>query len=722
VSELRSPASPARRADGVSDAELHALYRDLLLPRVIEEKMLTLLRRGQLSKWFSGIGQEAVSVGLVAALRDDDWILPAHRNLAVFCGRGLDLGTLFRQLLGRHGGYTDGRDRTFHFGTLAHHVVGMISHLGAMLPVADGLALAAQLRGEDRVAAVLVGDGATSEGDVHEAMNLAAVWSLPVVFLIENNQWGLSTPASDQFACADLADRAPGYGMPGHVIDGNDVLAVRDAVADAAARARAGSGPTLLEAKTFRMRGHEEASGNDYVPAEQIAAWVARDPIARLEARLNERATLPAEDREVLVAELRSQVDHLVADALAAPEPSSTPEAELARVYAPPAHVARAEPVSPEPAMAEVVSSGAVVAGEPVSPGATTGGSAAVGEAAVGGAPAGAGSEMRYVDAVSDALWVALKADERVVLLGQDIADYGGVFKVTEGLMAEFGAERVRNTPIIESGALGAALGLALDGFRPVVEMQFGDFVACGFNQLVNNLATTHYRWGAPVPVVVRLPIGGGLGAGPFHSQNVEGFFCHVPGLKVVAPATPADAKGLLLAALDDGNPVLVLEHKRLYRSARGLVPPGHAVVPIGRARIARPGRDATIVTYGAGVQWALDAAEAVASGAGSGEANGSAAEVEVIDLRSLQPWDRDTVLDSVRRTSRVMVVHEAPVGGGFGGEVAATIADEAFAWLDAPVQRVGGLDSPIPFAPPLEAVWSAETRVLPVLQELLAF
>jgi 2-oxoisovalerate dehydrogenase E1 component len=656
-------------AEGLTADDARSLYRALVLPRTIEEKMLNLLRRGQLSKWFSGIGQEAVSVGLTAALRPDDWILPLHRNLAVFTGRGLDLGVLFRQVLGRAGGYTGGRDRTFHFGVLEHHVVGMISHLGAMAPVADGLALAARLRGEDRVAAVLIGDGATSEGDIHEAMNLAAVWKLGVVFVVENNHLGLSTPVTDQYACADLADRAAGYGMPGHVIDGNDVLAVWSAVAAAADRARAGKGPTLLEAKTFRMRGHEEASGNDYVPAQQIAAWVARDPIARFEAQLDQRGTLGSPERDAVRAELRAEVDRLVADALAAPVPSSTPEAELADVHAPPSPLRRV----PSPARD--------------------------GEA-----------DMRYVDAVSDALWVALQADDRVLLMGQDIAEYGGVFKVTEGLVAEFGRDRVRNTPIIESGALGAALGLALDGFRPIVELQFGDFVSCGFNQLVNNLATTHYRWGAGVPVVVRAPIGGGLGAGPFHSQNVEGFFCHVPGLKVVAPATPADAKGLLLAALDDGNPVLVLEHKRLYRSARGPVPAGHHTVPIGRAHVARPGRDATVVTYGAGVQWALDAVDALG------------ADVEVVDLRSLQPWDRDTVLDSVKKTSRALVVHEAPLTGGFGGEIAATIADEAFMWLDAPVRRVGGLDTAIPFAPTLEAIWSAAGRVESALRDLLAF
>ncbi len=673
-------------------ADALALWQALVLPRVIEEKMLNLLRRGQLSKWFSGIGQEAVSVGLTAALHPDDWILPVHRNLAVFTGRGLDLGVLFRQLLGRSGGYTGGRDRTFHFGALDHHVVGMISHLGAMAPVADGLALAARLRGEGRVAAVLVGDGATSEGDVHEAMNLAAVWRLGVVFVVENNHWGLSTPARDQYACADLADRAAGYGMPGHIVDGNDVLAVRAALALASERARSGRGPTLVECKTFRMRGHEEASGNDYVPAEELAAWVARDPIARFEGRLDAEVVpgLGRDERDARRAEIRSEVDRLVADALADTEPLTTPAEELDRVYGPPAPLRRA----PAAAAREDVTTRAAPA-------------AAAREDVTTG-------EGRYIDAVRDGLRTALAADDRVVLLGQDIAEYGGVFKATEGLSAEFGTDRVRNTPIIESGAIGAALGLALDGFRPIVEMQFADFVSCGFNQVVNNVATTRYRWGAPVPLVVRLPVGGGLGAGPFHSQNVEAWFCHIAGLKVVAAATPGDAKGLLLAALDDGNPVLVLEHKRLYRSARGPIPAGHHVEPLGRARIARPGGDATIVTYGAGVGWALAAADVLAAD-GSGD-------VEVVDLRSLRPWDRETVLGSVERTARALVLHEAPATGGFGAEIAATIGTEAFMHLDAPVARVGGLDTPIPFAPSLEATWSAEVRLLPALRALLAF
>jgi 2-oxoisovalerate dehydrogenase E1 component len=654
----------------LDDAGLVRLYRALLLPRLVEEKMLRLLRQGRLSKWFSGIGQEAIAVGVVAALEASDFVLPLHRNLGVFTTRGVDLDRLLRQLLGREGGFTAGRDRSFHFGTLEHGVVGMISHLGAMLPVADGLALAGRLRGDDRVVAVFSGDGGTSEGDFHEALNLAAVWRLPVIFLVENNGWGLSTPTAEQYACADLADRAAGYGMPGEVIDGNDILAVMAAVAGAAGRARRGDGPTLIEAKTYRMRGHEETSGTDYVPPEELARWAELDPLLRFEAVLDGRGALPAAERDAMRREIAAEVDARVEAALAAPEPDSTVERETAAVFA-------AVPAAPRP-------------------------------------PAGPEAELRYIDAISDGLREAMRADERVVLLGQDIAGYGGAFKVTDGFVAEFGKDRVRNTPIIESGALGCALGLALDGFHPMVEMQFGDFISCGFNQIVNNLATTHYRWGAPVPVVIRAPVGGGTGAGPFHSQNVEAYFANVPGLKIVAPASPADAKGLLLAAFDDPNPVLFLEHKALYRAERGPVPAGWHSVPFGQARIARPGGDATVITYGAGVHWALEAAAVLADEA--------AGDVEVIDLRTLRPWDADTVLASVRRTGRALVLHEAPETGGFGAEIAAVVAAQAFADLDAPLRRVGSTDTPVPFSRRLEALHSARGRLLPALRSLLAY
>ncbi|HEV7500603.1 MAG TPA: dehydrogenase E1 component subunit alpha/beta [Vicinamibacteria bacterium] len=671
MSESRIAAGALFPSIGLDGERMRRLYRALLLPRLIEEKALLLLRQGRLSKWFSGMGQEAIAVGVAFALEPDDWILPMHRNLGVFTTRGVDLGRLFRQLFGKDGGFTKGRDRTFHFGHLEKRLVGMISHLGATVPVACGLALAAQLRGERRVAATFSGDGGTSEGDFHEAVNLAAVWKLPVLFVVENNQYGLSTPVSEQYACADLADRGIGYGIPGVVVDGNDVLAVVEAVGRAAARARAGNGPTLLEFKTFRMRGHEEASGTAYVPKHLFEEWARKDPVARFEQWLIARGLLDEAGRDRLRADLKPTIDTLVDEALLAPDPVSDAQKELADVYAPSA------PGAPAPA------------------------------------PSAPSSELRYVDAIRDGLREVMRRRSEVVLLGQDIAEYGGVFKVTEGLVEEFGKARVRNTPIIESGAVGAALGLALDGFRPMVEMQFGDFITCGFNQIVNNLAKTRYRWGAAVPVVVRAPVGGGTGAGPFHSQNVEAWFTHVPGLKVVAPATPFDAKGLLAAAFEDGNPVLYLEHKLLYRSARERVPAGWYTVPLGQARVARTGTEATIVTYSVGVTWALEAAEALAA---------EGTEVEVIDLRTLLPWDRETVLASVRKTGRALVLHEAPTTGGFGAELAAVLSRDGFDWLDAPVARLGALDTPVPFSKALEEVFSPRSRVLPALRDLLSY
>jgi 2-oxoisovalerate dehydrogenase E1 component len=669
-----APREDEPAAAGEMSAErLRALYQALLVPRLIEEKALLLLRQGRLSKWFSGMGQEAIAVGVTAALAPDDWILPMHRNLGVFTTRGVDLARLFRQLFGRDGGFTRGRDRTFHFGLLESRIVGMISHLGAMLPVADGLALAAQLKGTKQVAATFTGDGATSEGDFHEAVNLAAVWKLPVLFIVENNCYGLSTPANEQYACRDLADRGAGYGIPGQVVDGNDLLAVVAAVTSAAERARRGDGPTLLEFKTFRMRGHEEASGTAYVPRHLFEEWAARDPVVQFEAQLHQRGVLREGDIDRLRASLKVMIDLLVDEALVAPLPESTAEREIADVFAP-------SPGAPAPALVDV---------------------------------AVTSTEMRYVDAIRDGLREALRLHPRLVLMGQDIAEYGGVFKVTEGFVEEFGKKRIRNTPIIESGAVGAALGLALDGFPAMVEMQFGDFITCGFNQIVNNLAKTHYRWGAAVPVVIRAPVGGGAGAGPFHSQNVEAWFASVAGLKVVAPATPSDAKGLLLSAVEDGNPVLYLEHKFLYRSSREQVPAGAYRVPIGVARLARAGRDATVVTYGVGVPWALEAAARFAA---------KGREIEIIDLRTLIPWDREMVLTSVRRTGRALVLHEAPVTGGFGGELAAVIGQEAFESLDAPVTRLGALDTPIPFSKALEAIFSPQGRLDDALEQLLAY
>lgn len=650
--------------------ELRALYEALLLPRTIEDKMLRLIRQGRLSKWFSGYGQEAISVGCAWALRKDDFLLPMHRNLGIWTTRGVPLKPLFCQLMGREGGFTKGRDRTFHFGLLEKSIVGMISHLAAMMPVACGLGLAGQLDGIDRVALSLIGEGATREGDFHEALSLAAAWKLPVIFVIENNQYGLSTPVGDVFVGKSFAAASAGYGMPGSVVDGNDVLAVLKAIRQAAARARAGEGPTLLEMKTFRMRGHEEASGTKYVPDHLFEKWGKKDPVKRLERKVLREGIYSKSELEELKATLQAQIEDVAEFALAQPFVESTSEKERKDVFAP--------------------------------------------AVSVGSNGHHESETMRFIDAVTSGLRQAMEGDERVLIMGQDIAEYGGVFKVTAGFLEQFGAPRVRNTPIIESGALGAALGLALGGYKPVVEIQYADFISCGFNQIVNNLATTHYRWGEAVPVTIRAPFGGHIGAGPFHSQSMEAWFCHVPGLKVVVPASPEDAKGLLMAAIDDPNPVLFFEHKKLYRSIKTEVPVQPFRVPLGKARVVMPGNDLTLVTYGIGVQWALEEAMYQRE---------KGISVEVIDLRTLIPWDRETVLGSVARTNRALVLHEAALTGGFGAELCATIAQEAFMDLDAPPVRVGAADTPVPFSSSLEQeLYSPVPRLRPAIEQLVGF
>ena len=663
--------SPDSSVEVPVDINVRALSEALLEPRVIEEKMLTLIRQGRIAKWFSGYGQEAIAVGTAWALDDRDYILPMHRNLGVWTTRDVDRERLFCQLMGKEGGFTNGRDRTFHFGLPEKNLVGMISHMAAMLPVACGLGQAIRYRDEARVACAFCGDGGTREGDFHEALNLASVWDLPVIFFVENNGYGLSTPTDEAVAVDDIADAAAGYDMPGRVVDGNDVFAVIDAVEDARAHARA-EGPILLEMKTFRVRGHEEASGTTYVPDELIEEWREKDPVDRFTTKLRDEGLLDGDEIEAIRRDLEAEIDDLVEWALDQPEPASTPEEERDAVFAD----------APAPA--------------PPAPDANA-------------------EETRFIDALQDALWTAMEADEDIILMGQDIAEYGGAFKVTDGFVDEFSKERVRNTPIIEDGAIGAGMGLAIEDLPAVVEMQYADFISCGFNQTVNNLATTHYRWGQPVNVTICAPFGGGIGAGPFHSQSMEAWFAHTPGLTVVIPATPRDAKGLLRTALADPNPVLFFEHKKLYRSVRGDVPTEDYSLPFGEARIAREGTDATIVTYGVGVHWALDEAEHQA------EANG--AEIEVVDLRTLVPWDRETVRRSLDKTNRLLVLHEATRTAGFGAEVAAELGEIGFTLLDAPITRVAAEDLPVPNAKPLEdEIFSAKSRLRPTVEALLAF
>lgn len=633
--------------------------------------MLRLIRQGRISKWFSGFGQEAISVGCVWGLKDSDYILPTHRNLGVWTTRGVPLKPLFCQLMGKAGGYTKGRDRTFHFGLLDKHIVGMISHMAAMLPVACGLGQAAQLKGEDQVALTFCGDGASREGDFHEALNLASVWKLPVIFVVENNGYGLSTPTQDAVAGEHIADAAIGYGMAGEQVDGNDVLAVIDAVRRATERARQGEGPTLLEMKTFRMRGHEEASGTKYVPEDLFETWGTKDPLERFVQMLLEEGAMTQEEIDAVKAELDTAVEEAAEFALLQPHVESSPEAERADLFA---------------------------SGESV-------------HVQAGGPTA----ERRFIDAISDGLRQAMEQDERILMMGQDVAEYGGVFKVSQGFVEAFGPDRVRNTPIIESAAIGAAMGLALQGLKPVVEIQYADFISCAFNQIVNNLATTHYRWGAPLNVTIRAPFGGNIGAGPFHSQSVEAWFCHVPGLKVVVPSMPQDAKGLLMSAINDPNPVLFFEHKFLYRSVRGQVTEAPFTEEIGKAHVVLEGTDATIVTYGLGVHWALE--EAAYQQVKHGRS------IEVIDLRTLVPWDRETVLASLAKTNRVLVLYEATYTGGFGAEVAARITEDGFSLLDAPPMRVAAEDLPVPFSINLEKeIFSAQARLRPTLEKLLDY
>lgn len=641
----------------------------MLLPRQIEERMLKLLRQNKISKWFSGIGQEAVGVGVTLSSKPEDYILPMHRNLGVFTTRGVPLYPLFCQLFGKADGFTGGRDRSFHFGIPEHNIIGMISHLAAMMPVADGLALAKKLKGEDAVAFSFCGDGATSEGDFHEALNLAAVWELPVVFIIENNGYGLSTPTSEQYACEKLSDRAKGYGMHGFHIDGNNVFEVMETVQKARTLALKGE-PVMIEAQTFRMRGHEEASGTHYVPDILFENWADKDPILRVENFLKEEGIADKNDFDKITKEIDQSFKKDLEKALKAADPVFDEQKELSSVYS------HEEPLVPK-------SSNGIT------------------------------YEKRFVDVIQSSLWQAFKEDNSFLIMGQDIAEYGGVFKITEGFFKEFGQERIRNTPIIESGALGAAMGLALEGFKPVVEMQFADFISCGFNQIVNNIAKTHYRWSPPLNITIRAPHGGGVGAGPYHSQSVEGWFMQIPGLKVVVPGTVEDAQNLLYSSLYDPNPVLFFEHKKLYRSLKADVSDKAQYQPLGKAKVRREGTDISVITYGMGVQWALSLAESY---------DKKGISLEIVDLRTLLPLDKETIRETVCNTGKVLLLQEPSLTMGPVSEISAIISEECFEWLDAPVMRCASLDMPIPHDKKLEDGFMANAKLEEMLNKLVEY
>jgi len=655
----------------LSNAQLLHVYRNLAYPRLIEEKMLVLLRQGKISKWFSGIGQEAISVGATLALQHDEWILPLHRNLGVFTTRNMPLHQLFNQWQGFQNGYSNGRERSFHFGSRAHHICGMISHLGPQLAVGDGLALANLLSQKEKVSLAFSGEGGTSEGDFHEALNLAAVWDLPIIFLVENNGYALSTPTREQFRCENIADKARGYGIEGVTIDGNNVLTVFDTIKGVREYCIKNQKPYLIECVTFRMRGHEEASGVKYVPQEYFDFWQKKDPLVNFEQFLLTTHIASRDDLNNIKEKLKEKIEEelALANSLALPINLNI-EKETSEVYAAPEQ-----------------EKDLIVRGD------------------------FSQTEKRFIDAIKEGLRQSLMQHENLILMGQDIAEYGGAFKATEGLVDEFGKHRIRNTPICESALVGAALGLSLEGYKTIVEMQFADFSTMAFNQIVNNLAKIHYRWGQNADVVIRMPTGGGVGAGPFHSQSNESWFAHTPGLQIVYPSNPADAKGLLIAAINDPNPVMFFEHKVLYRSLTSLVADDYFEIPIGKANIALSGEDVSIITYGMGVIWATDYAAAHPE-----------VSVEVLDLRTLLPLDFEAIRNTVQRTGRVLVLHEDTHFAGIGAEVAAWISEHCFNLLDAPVVRCASLDTPVPFNKELEANFMANARLEEKMQLLLNF
>lgn len=665
------------RKDLTND-QLTGVYRNLLLPRLIEEKMLVLLRQGRISKWFSGIGQEGIAVGAAMALQQDEWIMPLHRNLGVFTTRNMPLSKLFMQWQGSAEGYSKGRERSFHFGSREHHICGMISHLGPQLAIADGVALAHKLRREDKVSLAFTGDGGTSEGDFHEALNVAAVWDLPVIFLIENNGYGLSTPVNEQYRCASLVDKAAGYGMGGVRIDGNNVLSVYDTIKGVRDYCIREQKPYLIECMTFRMRGHEEASGTKYVPKELFDEWGQKDPVLNFEVFLLQQKILNSDEVAAIREELKTYIERELKIGFAAPAIVVDTASEYNDVYAPPSIVNGESPIS------TIDHSRLTTDGSP---------------------------QKRLIDAIKEGLHLSMKAHDNLVLMGQDIAEYGGAFKITEGFVQEFGKERVRNTPLCESAIVGAALGLSMEGFKSMMEMQFADFVTVGFNQIINNLAKIHYRWGQPADVVIRMPAGGGVGAGPFHSQSNEAWFVHTPGLKVVYPSTPFDAKGLLIAAFNDPNPVMYFEHKALYRSITGPVPEEYYEVEIGKARVVQHGDDLSIITYGAGVHWASDYA-----------AEHLDISIHILDLRTLLPLDYDAIREAVSKTGKALILHEDTLIGGIGGEVAAWISEHCFEILDAPVMRCASLDTPVPFNIELENNFLARARLGQFVEELMNY
>jgi 2-oxoisovalerate dehydrogenase E1 component len=682
----------------LTNQDLRAMYKALLVPRMIEEKMLLLLRQGKISKWFSGIGQEAISVGATLALQKDEWVMPLHRNLGVFTTRQMPLSKLFMQWQGNKEGYSKGRERSFHFGSKEHFICGMISHLGPQLAIADGVALANKLHKKNKVSLAFTGDGGTSEGDFHEALNVAAVWDLPVIFIIENNGYGLSTPVNEQYRCESLVSKAKGYGIEGIQIDGNNILTVYDTIKGVRDYCIKEQKPYLIECMTFRMRGHEEASGVKYVPPQLFEEWAKKDPLTNFENYLLKENVITTDIVNIIRGEIKEYIETDLADAYKAEAIVPNSEEELRDVYAERAIDDRGQRTDNR---LETIAENKVLGEDGLW-------TVDYQQPTTNNQPS---TELRFIDALKQGLQQSMQQHSNLILMGQDIAEYGGAFKITDGFVAEFGKERVRNTPLCESAIVGTALGLSLEGFKSMMEMQFSDFATVGFNQIVNNLAKIHYRWGQNADVVVRMPCGGGVGAGPFHSQTNEAWFTKVPGLKVVYPSTPYDAKGLLIAAINDPNPVLYFEHKALYRSVSGQVPNHYYEVEIGKANIVHEGKDITIITYGAGVHWALEY-----------QTQHPETLLHIVDLRTLLPLDYEAIKTAVAHTGKVLLLHEDTVISGIGGEISAWISEHCFELLDAPILRCGSLETPIPFNIELEKNYLAKSRLGECIEKLLRY
>ncbi len=652
----------------INKSVLVNLYQKMLKSRMIEEKMITLLRQGKISKWFSGIGQEAISTGITSALNKDEFILPMHRNLSVFTSRDIPLKRLFAQWQGKEDGFTKGRDRSFHFGTIEYNIVGMISHLGPQMGVACGIALSEKLNKTGKICAVFTGDGGTSQGDFHEALNLASVWKLPVIFAIENNGYGLSTPANEQYAIEDLADKGASYGIESHIVDGNNIIDVYKVISKVSKSIRKDPKPILLEFKTFRMKGHEEASGQEYIENSLIDQWAKKDPIKNYEKFLLKEKIISNDSIKKISQKIAKEIDTNWKKANSLPEVKFNQQKELSDVFK-------------EYKATTIVNN------------------------------SNTSENIRFVDSIKNGIDEAMEEHDNLVIMGQDIAEYGGVFKITEGLMGKYGKNRVFNTPLCESSILSASYGMSIGGFKTIVEMQFSDFISSGFTSIVNLIAKSNYRWSQNSDIVVRMPCGGGVGAGPFHSQTNEVWFSKVPGLKIVYPAFPSDAKGLLHSSIDDPNPVLFFEHKNLYRTIREDVKKNRYTLQLGKGKIRKIGDDLTIVTYGMGVHWILDLLK---------EYNKT--QIEVIDLNSLVPWDKDLVFNSVKKTGKVLLLQEDSQFSGFMGEISSCISEEIFEYLDAPIVRVGSLDTPIPFAKDLEKGYMAQNRLKERLDFLLNY